>query len=114
MVGLLLVLSGLYARSRPPGIIPQVIVREEAPEVQEPLVPLLGALLVYKYQLITHKQLREALEEQRKTVPPRRLGEILVLRGLITLHELEESLAFQQPQVPEEEAIQAADTSSVS
>ena len=114
LVGLLLVLSGLYARSRPPGIIPQVIVTEETPEAQEPLVPLLGALLVYKYQLITHKQLREALEEQRKTVPRRRLGEILVLRGLITLHELEESLAFQQPQVPEEEAIQAADTSSVS
>jgi len=105
LVGLLLVLSGLYARSQPPGIMPQVIVPEEAPEAREPLVPLLGALLVYKYQLITHKQLRDSLEEQRKTDPRRRLGEILVLRGLITLRELEEALAFQQPHVPEEEAV---------
>lgn len=105
LVGLLLVLSGLYARSRPAGVVPEVIVAEEAPEASEPLVPLLGALLVYKYQLITHKQLREALEEQRKTVPRRRLGEILVLRGLITLQELEEALAFQQPHVAEEAAV---------
>jgi len=105
LVGLLLVLSGLYARSRPPGVTPEVVVPEGTREDQEPLVPLLGALLVYKYQLITHKQLREALEEQRKTVPRRRLGEILVLKGLITLRELEEALAFQQPQVPEEEPV---------
>lgn len=105
LVGLLLVLSGVYARSRPPDIIPQVIVTEETPEAREPLVPLLGALLVYKYELITHKQLREALDEQRKMVPRRRLGEIFVLRGMITLRELEEALAFQQPQVPEEEAL---------
>jgi len=105
LVGLLLVLSGLYARSRPPGVIPQVIVVEETPEAQEPLVPLLGALLVYKYQLITHKQLRDALEEQRKSVPRRRLGEILVLKGLITLPELEEALAAQQPQAPVEEVV---------
>lgn len=105
LTGLLLVLSGLYARSRPPGVIPQVIVVEETPEAQEPLVPLLGALLVYKYQLITHKQLRDALEEQRKSVPRRRLGEILVLKGLITLPELEEALAFQQPQAPVEEVV---------
>ncbi len=95
LVGLLLVLSGLYARSRTPDIIPQVIVPEETPEAREPLVPLLGALLVYKYELITDKQLQDALDEQRKTVPRRRLGEILVLKGLITLRELEEALASQ-------------------
>lgn len=105
LVGLLLVLSGLYARSQPPGVTPQVVIPEETPEAQEAVVPLLGALLVYKYQLITHKQLRDALEEQRKAVPRRRLGEILVLKGLITLRELEDALAFQQPQVPEEEPV---------
>jgi len=105
LVGMLLVLSGVYARSRPPHVTPQVIVPEEMPEAREPLVPLLGALLVYKYQLITHRQLRDALEEQRKTVPRRRLGEILVLKGLITLRELEEALAFQHPHASEKEVV---------
>ncbi len=105
LVGILLVLSGIYARSHPPNVSPQVIVLEEAPETREPLVPLLGALLVYKYELITHKQLREALEEQRKTSPRRRLGEILVLKGLLTVSELEEALAFQQSHISEKEPV---------
>lgn len=102
MVGVLMVLSGVYARSHPRGVIPQVVVTEESSEAREPSMPLLGALLVYKYQLITHRQLREALEEQRKTVPRRRLGEILVLKGLITVRELEEVLSFQQSATLEE------------
>jgi hypothetical protein len=81
-----------------------VVVTEESSEAKEPSMPLLGALLVYKYQLITHRQLREALEEQRKTVPRRRLGEILVLKGLITVRELEEVLSFQQSATLEEGA----------
>ncbi len=96
MVGVLLVLSGLYARSRPQGLLPHVIITEEPTGGREPSVPLLGALLVYKYQVITHRQLREALDEQKKTAPRRRLGEILVLKGLITVGELEEALSFQQ------------------
>jgi hypothetical protein len=106
MVGVLMVLSGVYARSHPRGVIPHVIVTEEASEAREPSMPLLGALLVYKYQLITHRQLREALEEQRKAVPRRRLGEILVLKGLITVRELEETLSFQQSAALEEGASQ--------
>ncbi len=106
MVGVLMVLSGVYARSHPRGVVPHVIVTEESSEAKEPSMPLLGALLVYKYQLITHRQLREALEEQRKTVPRRRLGEILVLKGLITVRELEEVLSFQQSATLEEAASQ--------
>jgi len=95
LVGTLLVLSGLYARSHPPHVSAAVTVIEEPPQTREPIVPLLGALLVYKYQLITHRQLREALEEQQRTRPRRRLGEILALKGLITVTELEQALAEQ-------------------
>jgi hypothetical protein len=102
MVGVLMVLSGVYARSHPRGIVPHVVVTEEPAEAGEPSMPLLGALLVYKYQVITHRQLREALEEQKKTIPRRRLGEILVLKGLITIGELEEALSFQQSAASDE------------
>jgi hypothetical protein len=95
LVGTLLVLSGIYARSHPPHVSATVIVTEEPHQTREPIVPLLGALLVYKYQLITHRQLREALEEQQRTRPRRRLGEILALKGLITVAELEQVLAEQ-------------------
>jgi hypothetical protein len=95
LAGALLVLSGLYARSHPPRVSARVIVEEEPAESQEPQMPLLGALLVYKYHLITRAQLEDALREQKRTKPRRRLGEILVLKGLITVSELEEALAFQ-------------------
>lgn len=95
LAGALLVLSGVYARSHPPRVTASVVVEEEPAESQEPQLPLLGALLVYKYHLITRTQLDEALREQRRTKPRRRLGEILVLKGLITVGELEEALAFQ-------------------
>jgi len=97
LVGILLVLSGLYARSRPADTTPQVVMPEETPQPQEPLVPLLGALLVYKYQRITHKQLNEALEQQRKERQDRRrLGEILLAMGAITKPQLEEALEHQR------------------
>lgn len=104
MVGILMVLSGVYARSHPRGIVPQVVITQEPAETREPSMPLLGALLVYKYQVITHRQLRQALEEQKKTTPRRRLGEILVLKGLITVRELEEALSFQQSAASDESA----------
>jgi len=95
LAGALLVLSGIYARSHPPRVTATVILEEEPAESQEPQLPLLGALLVYKYHLITRAQLDEALREQRRAKPRRRLGEILVLKGLITVSELEEALSFQ-------------------
>ncbi len=98
LTGILLVLSGLYARSRPAGVAPDVVMREEVPADQrEPLVPLLGALLLYKYQRISHRQLNDALEQQRKERKSRRrLGEILLARGAITPAQLEEALDFQR------------------
>lgn len=98
LTGALLVLSGLYARSRPAGVSPEVVLPDEAATNEhEPLVPLLGALLVYKYQRISHRQLNDALEQQRKegSKDHRRLGEILVATGAITPAQLQEALDFQ-------------------
>jgi len=104
MVGMLLVLSAVYARSRPPDMGPRVAVPEEPVQSQEPLLPLLGALLVYKYRLISHAQLQEALTEQQKTKPRRRLGEVLVLKGIITVSQLEKALEFQRSYLDERQA----------
>lgn len=95
LVGLLLVLSGIYARTHTPQAPVEVILPEEPAGAQEPLVPLLGAILVYKYQYITHKQLQQALVEQGQSQPRRRLGEILVLKGFLSAGQLEEALNFQ-------------------
>ena len=95
LVGTLLVLSGVYARSHPSEVRPEVIAQEEPASAREPLIPLLGAILVYKYQFITQKQLQQALSEQMHAAPRRRLGEILVLKGLLTAAQLEEALTFQ-------------------
>jgi len=95
LVGLLLVLSGIYARTRGAEAPVEVILPEQPAGAHEPLVPLLGAILVYKYQYITQKQLQQALAEQAQSQPRRRLGEILVLKGFLTASQLEEALNFQ-------------------
>ena len=97
LTGILVLLSGLYARSRPPGATPDFVAQEESPAVQEPLVPLLGALLVYKFQRITHGQLEEALARQRKERKNRRrVGEILMAMEAISRTQLEEALEYQR------------------
>lgn len=108
LAGSLLVLSGLYARSRPPGAAPEIAMREGVTDTEQPLVPLLGALLVYKYQRITQKQLNEALAQQhREGEHRRRLGEILVAMAAITESQLEEALEFQRSVLREKMAKQA-------
>ena len=94
LTGVLLVLSALYARSDavPVGrgaepTTPAVAVPGER------LVPLLGALLVYKYQLISHQQLAEAIQKQKTS--KKRIGEILMEMGLITDGQLQEALEHQ-------------------
>jgi len=100
--GVLLLLSGLYARSRPPGVTPDIVVRQEHPNEQEVVVPLLGALLIYKYQCLTHRELDEALREQREQGPGRRLiGQILVDMGAITTAQLDTALEHQRTLVRE-------------
>jgi hypothetical protein len=105
--GVLLVLSGLYARRQ--------IIRMPAPEsleedadseasaprglhsvtLDEPLVPLLGALLVYKFQYVTHRELNAALEEQLESGKKQRIGDILVAKGLLSSEQLQEALDLQ-------------------
>jgi hypothetical protein len=98
LTGLLLILSAIYARTHPHDVPrPQVVPAEAPPEDHAPLVPLLGALLVYKYQFISQEQLNRALEEQRKRHRgQRRLGEILVDSGLLTPAQLREVLDYQR------------------
>ena len=107
LAGCLLVVSGLYARSRPAGVAPKAPVREEPVQGGDALVSLLGALLVYKYQWITHKQLNEALQQQRKDREDRRqLGDILVEMGAITQAQLYAALKFQHSLGRDKKAVQ--------
>lgn len=58
--------------------------------------PLLGALLVNKYHLITAQQLEEALEEQLcYPSGSRRLGDILLDRHRLTPEQLHKALVHQ-------------------
>jgi len=100
LAGVLLMLSALYARSEAKEIATSLAEASESVRPRERLVPLLGALLVYKYQLITHQQLAAAIEEQRKD--KRLLGQILRAQGLITEGQLQEALAYQRGFVPEQ------------
>lgn len=91
LAGVLLALSAIYARK-------DAVVAGRGPKppehVGERVVPLLGALLIYKYGLLTHHQLAAALDQQKKTRRP--IGEILVSMGFITEAQLQEALAYQQ------------------
>jgi hypothetical protein len=93
--GSLLGLSGLYAflvQARGPRAD-----QDALPVAPEPAVPMLGALLVYKYRLVTEEQLAEALEIQRKANEPRpRIGSILLEMGLLSMAQLHEALAYQR------------------
>jgi hypothetical protein len=60
-------------------------------------MPMLGALLVYKYGAITERQLQRALEQQRQAGEPRPLlGEVLLDMGLVTDLQLRKALAYQR------------------
>jgi hypothetical protein len=100
LVGTLFVLSGVYARSHPSLVGTEVMAPDDPAGAGEPLIPLLGAILVYKYQFITQKQLQQALSEQAHMDPHGRLGEILVLKGMLTAAQLEEALHFQHASSP--------------
>jgi len=64
---------------------------------RDPTMPMLGALLVYKYGVITEAQLQRALAEQRRLGEPRpRLGEVLLDLGLVTDLQLRKALAYQR------------------
>lgn len=94
--GSALCVAGLYGRWT--GPVAGESAGEAAPVASDDfLVPLLGALLVYRYRVLTEEQLQRALEQQRREGPNRRLlGEILLDMGLVTARQLETALAYQQ------------------
>jgi hypothetical protein len=70
---------------------------ESQPAPRDPTMPMLGALLVYKYQAITESQLQRALEMQRKQKGNhKRLGDLLLEMGLITQAQLLKALDYQR------------------
>jgi len=98
LAGVLLVLSAVSATRRSGE---QARVEKAVPlrylEQREPVVPLLGALLVYKYRMLTQEQLSRALEEQfRSSAEKRRLGEILLEMEMVTEEQLETVLEHQR------------------
>jgi hypothetical protein len=69
------------------------------------LVPMLGALLVYKYQFIKEWQLDKALELQRKQRRQRRrLGDILLEMAVVTRSQLRMALDYQDAYLREKRA----------
>jgi len=73
--------------------------RAARPFGREPAIPKLGALLVYKYEVLTEEQLALALKKQREDPEEeRRLGEILIDMGFITDAQLKEALVHQARQ----------------
>ncbi len=98
LVGALMALPGVVSicRARPA----EIIIAEPLPGTPEQTLPMLGALLVFKYRLITEEQLEKALEIQRKDGPNRRLlGGILLDMGLISTAELQTALEHQRSHV---------------
>lgn|GEM_PF-1996131 len=94
VTGVLLAISGFHAGAHAAQPLREQAPAEPETKGPEPLVPLLGALLVYKYRLVSHQQLMRALEEQRKT--RKLLGEIMVDLGMITRSQLREALQHQR------------------
>jgi len=61
------------------------------------LVPMLGALLAFRYRVINEWQLEKALAVQRKQRKPRQsLGRILLDMGLVTRSQLQRALDYQK------------------
>jgi len=97
--GVLLVLSTIHASAQTGKKQVEAVPLRELRELldeREPLVPLLGALLVYKYRVLSQEQLNRALERQlsdhrRK----RRLGEILLEMEVVTESQLKKALSHQ-------------------
>jgi hypothetical protein len=95
LVGALLGLSGIcgvYAHLRP-----KATASEDLPTAAEPSLPLLGAVLIYKFRFVSEEQLAAALELQRKDGPVKRLiGGILLDMGVLSMAELQQALDYQR------------------
>jgi len=95
LIGAIMSLSGtyvLYRRTRPR----EAPLLRDIPARPEPTVPMLGALLVFKYHALSEEQLEEALAQQRREGPDRRrLGEILLDMGFVSMADLQKALEYQ-------------------
>ncbi|MBN1459240.1 MAG: hypothetical protein JXA57_06875 [Armatimonadetes bacterium] len=117
--GVVLILAGLTGSKRRAQ---ELLSRQEArltaqrsPHAErghrDPTMPMLGALLVYKYGVITETQLQRALSEQRKLGEPRpRLGEVLLDLGLVTDLQLRKALAYQRSRAKQVAVASRSDT----
>ena len=86
-------ICGIHAHLRSP----KPNTSEDLPVEPEPSLPLLGAILIYKFRFISEDQLAAALEVQRKGGPPRRLlGGILLDMGALSMAELQQALSYQR------------------
>lgn len=97
LTGGLLILSCLYTRCRVEELPVELEILAQPEAAREPLVPLLGALLVYKFRYLSHEQLNRALLKRRTEYRgQRRLGQVLVEMGYITQSQLQEALDLQE------------------
>jgi len=96
LCGVLLAMVGMRASSPRKGVRHY---QPPPPRRRERAMPYLGELLVHKHQLISEKQLQEALAEQRRRGG--RLGQIMVAMGFLDhpkLSEvLEDQLSYRDP-----------------
>jgi len=100
VTGVALAAAGLTSSRRRVQSLLRRKPRAPAPEQsRDPTVPMLGALLVYKYQVITEAQLQRALEQQHKAKRKGRnmmLGEVLLEMGMVKEPQLRAALDYQR------------------
>jgi hypothetical protein len=95
LTGLYLVLSGVVARRSAP--VPAAERASDDADEPDVLLPMLGALLVYKFRRLSEAKLYKALEAQQNQGKRRRmLGDILLDMGFVTPAQLRQALDYQQ------------------
>jgi hypothetical protein len=100
LTGVMLAVAGLTSSKRRM----QALLRPDSPPAQsrqerDPTMPMLGALLVYKYKIISEAQLERALEQQRKEKRKGRevlLGQVLQEMSLVKDRDLKAALDYQR------------------
>jgi hypothetical protein len=104
LIGAFVSFTGIHAiRTR--SLAAQAAMPEGVSAGGESVIPKLGALLVYKYQVITEEELEQALQRQREEPEKwRRLGEVLLDMGLISVVDLNEALGYQRSQAAAKQA----------
>ncbi len=99
VTGVALTVAGLTStKRRTRALLSRDEPSAEPEDTRDASVPMLGALLVYKFGVITEAQLNRALEQQRRERRRGRdvkLGELLVEMGLVNERQLRKALDHQ-------------------